>query len=124
MAINEAIHLPDEDRFRYLINSMVKHRELWLLKEREGFYAMFEDDEARSYIPIWPDQESAAFFATDDWEGYLPDRMGIGEFLSWLDELKQDEIFIGAYPNTSMQSLSVDPVNLKKNILEAQGTQQ
>ena len=120
----EASELPDNDRYRYLLNHMIKQREVWLLKERDGFFAMFEDNQNQSYIPIWPDQKAAQEFTTEDWQGYLPDKMGLGEFLSWLDELKTDQIFIGAFPNTSMKSLAIDPLDFKKQILELQSSSQ
>lgn len=120
MDINHISGLPDHDRYKYLLNHVAKYKEIWLLKEREGMYAMFEDTSGKSYVPVWPDKECAEQFAVDDWHGYIADRMELKELLEWMNELKEDQVFIGAFPNQNMQAIAVDPMNFKKQLLEIQ----
>lgn len=113
--------LPDNERYEYLINQAVKNKEVWLLHAIDGLYAMFEDENDFQYIPVWPEKRFADTYAEGDWEGYTSDRMGLGEFIEWLQELKDDNIFIGAFPSANLQALSVDPLDLKKRLVQASG---
>ncbi len=115
-SINE---LPDHDRYNYLIHHIAKFKEIWLLKERDGMYAMFEDEKGNSYIPVWPHKELAEEYAVEDWEGYISERMELSEIMEWMDELHEDQILIGAFPNAQMQALAVSAADFKKQILDA-----
>jgi hypothetical protein len=105
------------ERYAYLLSTVVKQQEIWLLKARDGFYAMFEDGAKQSYLPVWPDKEYAQGYATGDWEEYEPEAMSLKEFLEWLPELKEDEIKIGAFPNSNSESMGVDAIDLKKQLI-------
>jgi hypothetical protein len=110
--------LPDAERFVYFIQEIISHKGVWLLKAHDGLYAMVEDDHSQTYLPVWPDSASAKEFTTGDWEEYVPELMGLFEFLDWLQELKGDDVLIGVFPNSKMQSLAADPLELKKQILQ------
>jgi hypothetical protein len=105
-------------RFQHLLQEIKEKRMVWLLKASDGLYAMFEDDKEQAYLPVWPSESEAEKFSADDWEGYSADGMTLTEFLSWMQELKEDGILIGAYPDEDMQSMAVDPIELKKYILQ------
>ncbi len=109
-------NMSDQERYKYLVDSILLNKQVWMLQAIDGSYAMFEDPKEQSYVAVWPDKESTMPFAIDDWEGYEPNRMGIGEFLDWMHELKNDNIMIGAFPNSAMQSLAVDPLEFKKQL--------
>jgi hypothetical protein len=108
----------DTERYSFFIQEIIKNKAVWLLKSHDGLYAMVEDDKNQTYLPVWPDNKSVEKFATDDWEGYMPEQMSLGEFLDWMQELKTDEILIGVYPDVNMQSMAIDPMDLKKQILQ------
>ena len=110
--------LPDNERLGLLIQSVSEHKEIWLLQTSEGFFAMFEDGEGKSYIPVWPEKEIAQQFASDDWEGYMAGRMGLGEFLDWMQELKDDQILIGAFPLLNKKALAIDPIDFKNRLIQ------
>lgn len=116
MDVKAGTNRPNQERYKYLIDSILLNKEVWMLQASDGSFAMFEDATGQSYVAVWPDKESTGPFAMDDWEGYIPGRMGLGEFLNWMDELKNDGIMIGAFPNSAMQSLALDPLDLKKQL--------
>jgi hypothetical protein len=116
MDVNAGNNKSNQERYEYLVDSILRNKQVWMLQASDGSFAMFEDANGNSYVAVWPDNESAAPFTIDDWEGYIVARMGIGEFLDWMNELKADGILIGAYPNQSMQSLAIDPLDFKKQL--------
>jgi phosphodiesterase/alkaline phosphatase D-like protein len=103
------------------IDKINEQREVWLLEAQDGSFAMFEDDNQRSFIPLWPEKDLAQQFASDDWDGYLAERMGLGELLEWMQELKEDEILIGAFLHLNQQAIAVDPVDFKNMIIQKKG---
>ena len=111
-------NLTEKERYEYLIENTVVHKEVWLLQDNDSSFAMFEDGIGNSYIPIWPEKNLAQIHAVDDWAGYSAERMSLNEFLEWLDELKEDQILIGALPDINMHALSVDPVEFKKQLIQ------
>jgi hypothetical protein len=114
--MNNPVDKSGQDRYKYLIDSILQSRKIWMLQAEDGSFAMFEDNSGQSYVPVWPDKEMTEPFAVDDWEGYIPASMGLGEFLDWMNELKKDGIMIGAFPDSNMQSLSVDPLAFKSQL--------
>jgi hypothetical protein len=106
----------DKERYDYFIEQALEHQEVWLLQAQDGLYAMFEDDEAKQYIPVWPANEFSSFYATGDWEGYQSERMSLREFIDWMQELRDDQIFIGVFPDESMHAMATDPIALKKQL--------
>jgi len=116
MDVKASDNMSNQERYNYLVDSVLQNKQIWLLQSSDESYAMFEDANGQSYVAIWPDKESAVPFAIDDWEGYTPARMGLGEFLNWMNELKKDGIMIGAFPDSAMHSLAVDPLDFKKQL--------
>ena len=111
----------NNERYEFLIKMVNFKKEIWLLQTEDGLYAMFEDNENKSYIPVWPEKKFAEAFAIDDWDGYVAERMGLGEFLDWMSELKEDEIMIGAFPYEVSNSMGIDPIDFKKVLTMASG---
>jgi hypothetical protein len=119
MNTNKISELPDHDRYEYLLRHVVKNREIWLLHAKDGLYAMFEDEKGQQYIPVWPEKEFADSYAVDDWEGYEAEGMGFNEFINWMKELKDDQIFIGAFPNNRLEAIPLDPMVFKTQLEQA-----
>lgn len=67
---------------------------LWLLEAKPGLFAMVEDAEENSYIPVWSREQNALDNISEDWEEYNVTDMSIEEFLGWMNELHADNIGI------------------------------
>lgn len=108
-----------EKEYNDLINVIAKQKELWLLEAEDGSFAMFEDKNNISYIAVWTGKDIANSQASDDWEGYVPERMGIFEFTDWMPELKTDEIRIGLFGNINSEPFALDPLDIKQTLIAA-----
>ena len=87
-----------ENKLETFINAILETRKVWLLEAKEGFFAMLEDNDGASYVPLWESEELAAKAAKGDWEGYSTTDMGFSELQQWLKELAADEIDIAVSP--------------------------
>ena len=67
---------------------------LWLLEAKPGLFAMVEDGDENSYIPVWSSESDAVNNISEDWEEYTVTNMNIAEFLGWMNELHEDQIGI------------------------------
>lgn len=86
------------NKLEQFIASILETRKVWLLEAKEGFFAMLEDNDGESYIPLWESEDLARKAAQGDWEGYTVADMGFSELGSWLKELATDEIDIAVSP--------------------------
>ena len=96
------------------INAIRETRKVWLLQAREGFFAMLEDSNGDSYIPLWESEELAAKAAQGDWEGYTVSDMGFSELKHWLKELATDEIDIAVAPEQDGEITALSSANFRK----------
>ena len=87
-----------ENKLETFINAILETRKVWLLEAKEGFFAMLEDNDGASYVPLWESEELAGKAAQGDWEGYTVTDMGFSELSHWLKELASDEIDIAVSP--------------------------
>ena len=67
---------------------------LWLLEAKPGLFAMVEDGDENSYIPVWSKESEALANISEDWEEYSVTNMNIAEFVGWMNELHEDQIGI------------------------------
>lgn len=95
-ATNEKLSIMN--KLEQFIASILETRKVWLLEAKEGFFAMLEDNDGESYIPLWESEDLARKAAQGDWEGYTVADMGFSELGSWLKELATDEIDIAVSP--------------------------
>lgn len=98
-----------EERYAYLINKIMETNELWLLQATDGMFAMIEDDNEQFYVPVWPEKEYAEMHVNNEWEEYEATVMSVKELMKWVPELKQDKVFIGAFPGADYSIVPIDP---------------
>lgn len=89
-------------------------RKVWLLEAMTGMFAMLEDDNGNSYIPVWESEAAAKKAAVEDWEGYEVTEMGFSELAVWLKELTRDEIDIAVSPEKDGEIMAIASPNFRK----------
>lgn len=103
-----------ENRLEQFVKAILETRKVWLLEAKEGFFAMLEDNDGESYVPLWASEESAMKAAQGDWEGYTVTTMGFSELTSWLKELAADDIDIAVAPEADGEILAIPSHKFRK----------
>lgn len=87
---------------------------LWLLEAKPGLFAMVEDGNENSYIPVWSNEADAVNNISDDWDEYSVTNMTIDEFVGWMRELHEDEIGIAISTGNGGQMLPIPALSMKQ----------
>lgn len=103
-----------QNNLEVFLNAIRETRKVWLLEAREGFFAMLEDNDGNSYIPLWATEASAMKAAEGDWEGYTVTNMGFSELKHWLKELASDDIDIAVAPEHDGEIIALPSGKLRK----------
>lgn len=80
------------------LETISQTHQVWLLEAMTGMFAMLEDSDGNSYIPVWESEVLARAAAVEDWADYEVTEMGFSELAVWLKELTRDEIDIAVSP--------------------------
>ncbi len=102
------------EELRQFILNVKETNNLWLLEAKPGLFAMVEDGEENSYIPVWADENDAINNASDDWEGYNVASMNVDEFVGWMRELHEDNIGIAISTDDGGQMLPIQALAMKQ----------
>ncbi|NLS13438.1 DUF2750 domain-containing protein [Vibrio sp. SM6] len=106
--IKELLQLDVDARYRYLIKQVVESREIWILTDEHGCVMLnTEDDDC---VPVWPNQEFAALWATGEWEDCQPQAISLNKWHSrWTNGLLDDELSVVAFPNADLEGVILFP---------------
>lgn len=96
------------------LNTIAETRKVWLLEAMTGMFAMLEDADGNSYIPVWETEDLAKKAAKEDWESYEVTEMGFSELAIWLKELSRDEIDIAVSPEKDGEIMAIASSNFRK----------
>ena len=96
------------------LETISETRKVWLLEAMTGMFAMLEDHDGNSYIPLWASETAAKEAAMGDWEGYEVTDMGFSELAVWLKELSRDEIDIAVSPEKDGEIMAISSSNFRK----------
>ena len=96
------------------LDAISETRKVWLLEAMTGMFAMLEDADGNSYIPVWASEAEAKQAAMDDWADYEVTEMGLSELAVWLKELSRDEIDIAVAPERDGQIMAIASANFRK----------
>ncbi len=96
------------------ITEVRKNDMFWLLEAKPGLFAMVEDAEENSYIPVWSSEDEAVSNISEDWEEYSVTNMNVAEFVGWMNELHEDEIGIAISTGEGGQMLPMPALTMKQ----------
>ena len=103
-----------EERLNQFLDAILETHKVWLLEAKEGFFAMLEDNDGNSYVPLWASEEAALQNAGGEWEGYTTASMGFSELEHWLKELANDDIDIAVAPEREGEITALASANFRK----------
>ena len=96
--LSNLIDLNDEQRAQYLIKTVCKENQLWVLKDQDGCVILNSEDE--DCIPLWPDQSSALLWATKEWQHCEAQSISLTEwFERWSSGLVKDNLGLVLFPS-------------------------
>lgn len=96
------------------LDTISQTHQVWLLEAMTGMFAMLEDGDGNSYIPVWESEELARKAAVEDWADYKVTEMGFSELAVWLKELTRDEIDIAVSPEKDGEITAIASANFLK----------
>ena len=96
------------------ISEVRENDTLWLLEAKPGLFAMVEDGEENSYIPVWSQESDALSNISEDWEEYSVTSMNIEEFVGWMRELDEDQIGIAISSGEDGQMFPMPALAMKQ----------
>lgn len=96
------------------LDAISQTRKVWLLEAMTGMFAMLEDSDGNSYIPLWESEALARKAAVEDWADYEVTEMGFSELAVWLKELTRDEIDIAVSPEKDGEITAIASANFRK----------
>jgi len=108
-------------RYHVFLNAVIEAGELWGLG-LDDEWALTGDPQGNRAIPVWPDKESAAQCAQENWQKYLPRPVQLKDWLDdWVHNVLKDEILVVVHPTPESMGLVVNAQRLARE-LEASRT--
>jgi hypothetical protein len=109
------LELSARERYGYFIQLAVDGDEAWGLKNEDGW--VLAGDEERDAFPLWPHPDLAAACALGDWEGAVPEHIGLDELLADLIPiLVEDGIAVAVFPGVDGESAVVPPEDFRRDL--------
>jgi len=98
----------EQKRFKYLLETVIKNREVWLLVDEHGCMMLNTEDE--DCVPVWPNKEFAEQWITGDWQACKAEAISLSKWQSrWTVGLAEDELAIVVFPNQAEEGLVLLP---------------
>lgn len=115
-----AIHQQDsESRLYYFLDQVVYHKQVWVLTDEHGCVMLNTEDE--DAIPVWPSQDYAQAWATEEWDHCTAEEIPLDTWLSrWTSGLMDDELSIVVFPNEQQEGIVLYPEELEELIKKKQ----
>jgi len=112
----------DSQRAGYFIKEVIANNTLWILKDEHGCVMLNTEEE--DCVPVWPNEEFAQAWATDEWKNCHAEAISVNKWFSrWSHGLMDDELAVVVFPSQQEQGLVFYPDELE-NELKAQQKKQ
>ena len=108
-----------DERYDYLLDTIVREEKVWILSSDKGMVMMSSDGE--QCLPVWPHPDFASEWATGDWEDCSPDSVDLQSWLErWLPGMEADGVTLAVFPATDEETVVVDPREMLELLQERQ----
>jgi hypothetical protein len=93
---------------------------VWGLKNKQGWAnSHSSDDEDIDVVPFWSDRALAKVSARDDWKGYTPTEILLGDFLeNWCVGMAENDTLVGTNWDANMVGAESEALSLALEILQ------
>lgn len=96
------------ERFNQFFNTVANELKIWLLVDEHGSVLLSADDE--DCVPVWPTEQHALAWATEEWEGFKPEPISTAKWKSrWTPGLEDDELSIIVFPDQQCEGIILFP---------------
>ncbi|WP_035052675.1 DUF2750 domain-containing protein [Andreprevotia chitinilytica] len=110
--MDSVLALPGIERFEHFIKVIADWQEVWGLYQ-DG-WALAAADDGTTVFPLWPAKEYAQICAENEWNGYEPRSISLGDFMDvLLPKLKVDGVLPGVFFTPSSKGLTPSIDELK-----------
>ena len=118
--IKQILQMDDAQRAVYFVNEAVIQNQLWILTDEHGC-VMLNTEEEEDCVPVWPNEEFAQAWATDQWQNCQPEAISLNKWFSrWTHGLADDELAIVVFPSQDEQGLIYYPDELEHELKQKQ----
>jgi hypothetical protein len=113
--IEAVLQLPGPKRYAHFIKVVADRQSAWGLYA-DG-WALASTDEGDRVFPLWPAQEYAKLASTNDWTGYCPREIDIGDlFNGLLPSLLEHKTLLGIFPTPTDKGVVPDIATFEKDL--------
>jgi len=120
--IKQILQYDDQQRASYLIKEVIANNEVWILKDEHGCVMLNTEDE--DCVPVWPNQEFAQAWVTDEWQDCQPESISLNKWFSrWSHGLADDELALVLFPSQDEQGLVYYPEEFEQALKSKQNNQ-
>ena len=117
--VKQILQMDDAQRAVYFVNETVTQNQLWILTDEHGCVMLNTEDE--DCIPVWPNEEFAQAWATEQWQDCRPEAISLNKWFSrWTHGLADDELAIVVFPSQDEQGLVYYPDELEHELKQKQ----
>jgi len=89
--MKQVFDLNNEEKYEYFIDTIMEHKEVWILRDEEGCASLGTDEVM--VLPVWPEEAYAKECISGEWSSYLTAAIALDVFVDrWLPGLMGDGI--------------------------------
>lgn len=113
--VERVLALAPEQRLDYLLKKARENQQIWILADDYGC-VMFNTEE-EDCVPVWPSEEFAKLWCTDEWAECKPMALTIEKWTKdWTSGLEDDEVNVVVFPNLNSEGLIYPPWEFEEKL--------
>jgi len=110
--ISTILAYDNSQRASYFLKEVVANNIVWILKDEHGCVMLNTEDE--DCVPVWPNEEFAQAWATDEWQHCSAEAISLNKWFSrWTHGLTDDELSVVVFPSVDEEGLIFHPEELE-----------